>query len=227
MKMKFELLVFDWDGTLMDSEARIVECVRAAIKDLRLPSLSNEAISDIIGLGLREAVDRLFPGADEELHQALVSRYRAHYFDELRTPSPLFQGAREVIEELLQADYLLAVATGKSRAGLNRALQETGMADLFHTTRCADETFSKPHPLMLEQITDELGVSPHAALMIGDTEYDLQMARNAGMPSLAVTYGVHATDRLLRHHPMDCVASVSAIPGWLQGQNETSTNAVV
>lgn len=200
----------------MDSESRIVECVRAAVEDLKLVPPSNEAISNIIGLGLQEAMNTLFPGADEALHHNIVMRYRVHFFDENRTPSQLFAGAREVIETLAEQDYLLAVATGKGRSGLNMVLEHTGLDRFFHATRCADETFSKPHPQMLEQILDELGVYPHEALMIGDTEYDLQMAALAGMPSLAVTYGVHAAERLAKHHPLDCLDRVTAIPGWLR-----------
>lgn len=200
----------------MDSEARILACVKAAVEDLKLDSPSDEAISNIIGLGLREAIDSLFPGADEALHHNIVNRYRVHYFDESRTPSQLFEGAREVIETLVDRDYLLAVATGKGRKGLNMVLEATGLKNYFHITRCADEAFSKPHPEMLEQILDELGVFPYEALMIGDTEYDLQMARSAGMPSLAVCYGVHAAERLWRHDPMDCLESVTDIPPWLQ-----------
>ena len=200
----------------MDSESRIVDCVKAAFADLELPSCTDEEISNIIGLGLREAVDTLYPSADEELLQAIVDRYRVHYFDENRTPSRLFCGAREVIETLAARDYLLAVATGKGRRGLNMVLEATGLGAYFHTTRCADETFSKPHPEMLEQILDELGVFPHEALMIGDTEYDLQMATHAGMPALAVSYGVHAVERLLRHKPLDCLDAVTDIPSWLQ-----------
>jgi phosphoglycolate phosphatase len=214
--MKFKLLIFDWDGTLMDSEARIVACVKAAVRDLGLPSLSDDAIRNIIGLGLREAVDTLFPGAHDQLHQDIVTRYRRHYFDPRRTPSQLFQGAGQAIETLAREEYLLAVATGKSRAGLNQVLDYTGLGEYFHATRCADETFSKPHPLMLEQILDELGVFPEEALMIGDTEYDLQMAANAGMPALGVTCGVHAVERLMKHKPLGCVDSVTSLPAWLQ-----------
>ena len=152
--MKFKLLIFDWDGTLMDSEARIVDCVKAAITDLGMPSPGDAAISNIIGLGLREAVDTLFPGVDEKLHEGIVTRYRLHYFDEKRTPSQLFNGAREVIETLTERGYLLAVATGKGRQGLNQVLEATGLKSFFHATRCADEAFSKPHPQMLEEIID-------------------------------------------------------------------------
>ena len=202
----------------MDSQARIVACVRAAIEDLQLPPLSDEAISDIIGLGLREAVNTLYPGTDDRLLEAIVARYRVHYFDENRTPSRLFAGAREVIESLADRNYLLAVATGKGRKGLNMVLEHTGLGSFFHATRCADETFSKPHPQMLEEILDELGVFPHEALMIGDTEYDLQMAKSAGMPSLGVSYGVHAVERLRKHDPLDCLAALSELPTWLERQ---------
>lgn len=214
--MKYKLLVFDWDGTLMDSEARIVDCVKAAVRDLDIPMPSDDEIRNIIGLGLREAIDSLFPGADDELHHNIVTRYRIHYLSENSTPSPLFNGARAVIEELAEAGYLLAVATGKGRSGLNMVLQATGLESYFHATRCADETFSKPHPAMLEQILDELGVFPNEALMIGDTEYDLQMASNAGVASLGMTYGVHAPERLAKHNPLDCLDEVTAIPAWLK-----------
>ncbi len=216
--MKFKLLIFDWDGTLMDSEARIVDCVRAAVDDLGLDCPSNDAICNIIGLGLREAIDTLFPGADDELHHNVVTRYRYHFLGGNETPSSLFDGAREVIETLAKQDYLLAVATGKGRQGLDQVLEATALGEYFHITRCADETFSKPHPEMLEQILDRLGVEPHEALMIGDTEYDLEMASNAGTHSLGVTYGVHSQERLLRHNPLDCLHDVSAIPKWLESQ---------
>jgi phosphoglycolate phosphatase len=219
--MKYKLLVFDWDGTLMDSVARIVDCVRAAVKDLGLQTPNDEEIRNIIGLGLREAVESLFPGADDDLHHGIVSRYRVHYLSENRTPSRLFEGAREVIQTLAEQDYLLAVATGKGRRGLNMVLEETGLKEYFHATRCADEAFSKPHPAMLEQILDELGVFPGEALMIGDTEYDLQMAANAGVASLGVTYGVHEPERLARHAPLGCLDRVTEIPGWLSSRTRS------
>jgi phosphoglycolate phosphatase len=213
--MKFELLVFDWDGTLMDSEARIVACVEAAVQDLDLPSPGRDAIRNIIGLGLREAVHALFPDAGEHLHLDIAERYRNHFFTSTETPSELFPGARAVIESLHDAGYLLAVATGKGRAGLDQALESTELGRYFHMTRCASETFSKPHPEMLHQIIEEMGVLPHQALMIGDTEYDLQMAANADMPSLGVTYGVHEKARLLLHNPLACLDAISDIPPWL------------
>jgi phosphoglycolate phosphatase len=215
--MKFELLIFDWDGTLMDSEAHIVACVEAAVSDLNLPVPNQNAIRNIIGLGLLEAVNTLFPGHEEGLHLEIANRYRRHFFRDNGSPSQLFDGAREVISELSKQGYLLAVATGKGRRGLDHALESTGLADFFHLTRCADETFSKPHPEMLNQILEQTGVEPKQALMIGDTEYDLEMAVNAGMPSLGVTYGTHSLERLLKHKPIACVDCVKEIPIWLSG----------
>ena len=213
--MKFKLLIFDWDGTLMDSEARIVACVGAAVTELELPSPGADAIRNIIGLGLREAVHSLFPKADDHLHIEIAERYRRHYFSSQEVPPQLFEGARDVIEQLHQAGYLLAIATGKGRSGLNYALETTALGHYFHITRCADESFSKPHPEMLHQIIEEMGVVPRQALMIGDTEYDLQMAANANVPSLGVTYGVHSPERLLKHKPLGCVQRVTEIPLWL------------
>ncbi len=215
MHRAYELLVFDWDGTLMDSESRIVNCMRAAIADLGLALPSDQSISNIIGLGLKEAISTLVPGADEALIKRVTERYRHHFLFENRTPMPLFHGAKELLHALKAEGYLLAVATGKGRPGLDRALKHTGLDQVFHTTRCADEAFSKPHPDMLLQILDELGVQAADALMIGDTEYDMQMANSAGTAALAVSYGVHSVERLLRHEPEGCLAAISEVSEWL------------
>lgn len=215
MSQPFELLVFDWDGTLMDSEARIVACMRAAITDLSLAPRDNASIRNIIGLGLAEAIQQLYPGTDEAFATAMVDRYRYHFLTADPTQSELFEGAEETLHELADAGYLLAVATGKGRRGLDKVLDETGLGRLFHATRCADETFSKPHPMMLEQIMEELGVEAHATLMIGDTEYDMQMALNARAPALAVSYGVHEKERLLQHQPLHCIDAITELTDWL------------
>ncbi len=215
MRRAYELLVFDWDGTLMDSESRIVNCMRSAITDLGLALPTDSSISNIIGLGLKEAICMLFPAADEALVEEVKGRYRHHFLFENRTPMPLFSGAKEVLHALKAEGYLLAVATGKGRPGLDKALNNTGLDKVFHTTRCADEAFSKPHPDMLLQILDELGVEATDALMIGDTEYDMQMANSAGTAALAVSYGVHSTERLLQHEPQGCLAAISEVPDWL------------
>lgn len=214
--MRFELIVFDWDGTLMDSEARIVTCLQAAFQDLGLPPPSVEAARDIIGLGLDESMQRLMPSADAALRAELITTYRRHFLVTNQTPSVLFPGALEALQWVTGRGYRLAVATGKSRVGLDKSMAETGTHSLFHATRCADETFSKPHPQMLLELMDELGVRPAETLMVGDTEYDMQMARNAGVPSLAVCYGVHSADRLLAHAPLACLDSLHAFPGWLE-----------
>lgn len=221
----FELLVFDWDGTVMDSEARIVACLQAAITDLQLPTLGVDALRNIIGLGLAEAINTLFPGSDERLHRELVERYRYHFLVADPTPSQLFTGARETLQQLADAGYLLAVATGKGRQGLNKVLEETGLGPMFQATRCADETFSKPHPQMLLELMDLLGVEPAATLMIGDTEYDMEMARNARTGALAVSYGVHAPERLLKHEPLGCLDAITELPDWLALRQEVGTLA--
>ncbi len=216
---RFSLLIFDWDGTLMDSEARIVACMQAAAADLSLALPDSAATRDIIGLGLKEAVMTLYPGLDREMVERMVQRYRHHYLLENETPTELFEGAEQVLRELSAAGFLLAVATGKGRHGLEQSLQQTGLGPLFQATRCADETFSKPHPEMLLQLLDELGTEPGRALMIGDTEYDMQMAGNAGLAGLAVSYGVHSPERLRRHAPLDCIDDIRELPRWLDTGN--------
>ncbi len=215
MYRPFELLVFDWDGTLMDSEARIVDCVRAAVIDLGLELPADDSIRNIIGLGLTEAICTLFPGADDRLVGEITRRYRHHFVHANKTPSPLFGGVEETLRALESQGYLLAIATGKGRPGLDRVLDYTGLGGLFHATRCADEAFSKPHPEMLLQIMDELGVEASDTLMIGDTEYDMQMANSAGAEALAVSYGVHALERLLQHDPLGHLNAISEITDWL------------
>jgi len=216
MKKRFKLLVFDWDGTLMDSEARIVACMQATARDLGLEVPTAVSSRNIIGLGLKEAVTTLFPGSDDAQVGRVVERYRHHFLVANKTPSALFPGAAEMLNRLVEDDFLLAVATGKGRQGLDLVLKSTGLGPLFHTTRCADETFSKPHPQMLLQILDELGVDAGEALMIGDTEYDLQMAANAEVKSLAVSYGVHSRDRLMQYQPLGCLDAIHELTDWLE-----------
>jgi len=215
MRRSFKLLVFDWDGTLMDSEAQILACVRAAADDLKLDIPSDDSIRNIIGLGLKEAVITLFPESDDNQVTNVVTRYRYHFLEANNTPSTLFAGACKVLTELSEQGYLLAVATGKGRRGLDQVLAETGLGRLFHTTRCADETFSKPHPEMLLQIMEELGTQGEETLMIGDTEYDMQMANSARAHGLAVSYGVHEPARLLRHEPLGCLDDIADLTDWL------------
>lgn len=211
----FQLIVFDWDGTLIDSEARIVNCMRASIQDLQLPMRSDAQLRNVIGLGLQEALSILYPDGEASIYQDLVARYRHHFLVEDKTPSELFNGVGTLLETLGERGHYLAIATGKGRIGLDKALEDTGLGGYFDFTRCADETRSKPHPQMLEEIMDRLGVAPQQTLMIGDTEYDMQMANNAGTAALAVSYGVHEKPRLLACEPLACVDNISALHAWL------------
>jgi phosphoglycolate phosphatase len=221
--VRYDLLVFDWDGTLMDSAARIVASMRKAFAELDLVPPPPAAARNVIGLGLSHAVTQLAPYADEVLLGRIIERYRTHYLELDDTPTPLFPGAAEVVAGLGAEGYLLAVATGKSRRGLDQALTQTGLGVHFHATRSADETFSKPHPQMLLELLDELGVRAERALMIGDTEYDLLTARNAGVDALAVCYGAHEPERLLALEPLACLSAIDALPGWLAARADTIT----
>lgn len=210
---EIRLIVFDWDGTLMDSEAQIVSCLRAVIHDLSLEPLDDETLRNVIGLGLREAIDALVPGRDEDFCQAFIARYRGHWFNS--GGSSLFAGVGDMLEAFRRQQLLLGVATGKSRRGLDRVLGETGLASHFDATRCADEAPSKPHPQMLLDLMDQLGVTPAQTIMVGDTEYDMEMATNAGAAKIAVTTGVHSEQRLSRHAPLVCLRRISDMPAWM------------
>lgn len=213
LRREIRLIVFDWDGTLMDSESQIVACLRAAMHDLGLASLSDDVLRDVIGLGLREAVDALVPGQDQAFHEAFVGHYRNHWF--ASEGSRLFDGAREVLALCKQQEFLLGVATGKSRRGLDRVLGETGLDACFDATRCADEAPSKPHPRMLVDIMQALDVRPEQTLMVGDTEYDMAMATSAGAGKVAVTTGVHTPERLAQHAPMVTLQKLAEMPIWM------------
>jgi phosphoglycolate phosphatase len=216
MSKSYRLLIFDWDGTLMDSEARIVTCMQAALADAVCTPVSRCEIREVIGLGLPEAVATLLPDEGSARHEAVAARYRHHFLSARHQPSRLFPGTADTLRRLRGRGYLLAVATGKGRRGLDAVLRATGLRRLFHATRCADETVSKPHPQMLWQIIDELDVEADQSLMIGDTEFDMQMARNARVAALSVGYGVHPPERLLRHGPVGCIQAIEQLPKWLE-----------
>lgn len=216
MNRQFDLIVFDWDGTLMDSEAKIVGCVQAAATDVGIPDPGTEAIRDIIGLGLSEAMQVLFPEETTVRRAEIVERYRRHFLEFDTTATPLFPGVRLGLAQLSAKGYLLAIATGKARRGLNRVLDDTDMRHLFTSSRCADEAFSKPHPKMLDDILDETGIDASRALMVGDTVYDMQMARSAKVAGLAVSYGVHARERLLDCGALSCVDSFPEVCAWVK-----------
>jgi len=213
--MRYPLVVFDWDGTLMDSEARIVTCMQVAAREAGIPEPSHEAARDIIGLGMTEAVQQLFGAPDAALTEAIIDRYRHHWLGDELAPSAMFDGARELLASLDEAGYLLAVATGKSRRGLDRVLDETGLRHHFVTSRCADEAFSKPHPQMLLDILDYTGMDAAQTLVVGDTEYDMAMAANAGSHALGVSHGVHTPERLRRSGAITCLNHLSDLPDWL------------
>lgn len=218
-KSQLELLVFDWDGTLVDSEAAIVTAMMNAITALGLAQRSHEDIRNIIGLGLSEAVNLLFPDMTPDRQQDLADSYRACYSNAAVNGTRLFPQTRETIRLLHEQGYLLAIATGKSRRGLDRSLKETGLEPYFHASRSADEAFSKPHPQMLEEIMDMLGILPHGTAMIGDSEYDLQMANNAGVAAIGVSYGVHDQERLLQYRPLICLQHINELYDWLNNDD--------
>jgi len=212
---KFQLLVFDWDGTLADSEACIIDAMQLASEEIKLPKPEHAQIRDIIGLSLEAAIEILFPEVDEKIVKQIADKYREYYFSTATSPVPVFEGVVEVLEKLNQENYFLAVATGKSRKGLDRSLNETGLDKYFHATRCADETISKPHPQMLIEIIDFFSLKVADALMIGDSEYDLQMANNAGSESVAVSYGVHDVERLQQCEPLGIIHNISELSDYL------------
>lgn len=219
----FKLLVFDWDGTLMDSQARIVTSFQTAISEMAFAVRTPEQIRNIIGLGLDKAIYTLFPEVDEANRMALKTRYRHHFLYVNSLPTPLFPSVATSLHTLQAQHYWLAVATGKSRAGLDRALTESGLNHLFYSTRCAEETRSKPDPLMLVEIMAELGVTAADTLMIGDSEYDLQMAHNAGVAAVAVSYGTQAASHLLNFNPLACFDDLAQLPTWLEARTSTSS----
>jgi phosphoglycolate phosphatase len=210
-----QLLIFDWDGTLMDSVGPIVGCTQAALRELGLGEPAEASIRGTVGLGLRETIDTLVPGCDDALFDRVLDCYRRHWVAAYRDLPLLFTGVTCMLEELARAGYLLAVATGKSRRGLDFALDQSGLRPLFHATRTADEAFSKPHPQMLLEILDELGIRPAAAVMVGDSIYDLQMAANAGIQAVAVLSGAHSREELAAHAPRALLSRAADLPRWL------------
>ncbi len=217
MGRRFELIVFDWDGTLMDSTGAIVNSIKAAAADLGIEPPSEERARHIIGLGLIDALRHALPDLPAERYQDVAQRYRHHYLAQDQDLL-LFDGAEALIGELADAGYMLAVATGKTRAGLNRAFEVSGLGPRFHASRCADECHSKPHPQMLEELMTEFGVAAESTLMIGDTTHDLLMARNAGVAALGVAYGAHPRASLEAETPLFCAANVDELAQWLRQQ---------
>lgn len=211
---RYELIVFDWDGTLMDSAGMIVHCVQAAARDIGVAPPSDERARHIIGLGLVEALRQALPDLPEARYDELVERYRHHYLAKDHELD-LFAGVSVMIESLSAQQRHLAVATGKSRRGLDRSLEHSGLGRHFHATRCADECHSKPHPQMLDELMAEFAVPPAQTLMIGDTTHDLLMAKNAGVDAVAVSYGAHPGAVLEAVNPRYLAHSVADLATWL------------
>lgn len=216
---QFPLLVFDWDGTLVDSIERIVTSLQFASKKTIDSNVSENQARNVIGLGLIEAIEKLHPELDSQQHAEqlnnIADTYRQHYLYDNTVPAPLFTGVNELLDELRDDGYTLAISTGKGRAGLEQSIAEHQVADYFTTTRCAGENKSKPHPEMLHEILQELNFSAAQTLMIGDSEHDLKMASNADIKSIGVTHGVHDAATLEKHNPLICLSKITELSAYL------------
>ena len=212
--MRYPVLVFDWDGTLIDSAPTIVACIQAACRDLGLPVPEDARASHVIGLGLHDALSYAVPGLSPTDYGAVVEHYRKHFL--ARDPEiPLFPGAQAMLAGLRDRGHVLAIATGKSRAGLSRALDNTGLRPLFAASRCADQCASKPAPDMLCELMEELGTDAVDTLMIGDTVHDLQMAAHARVQAVAVSHGAHPRGDLVALEPLACLENIDELKRWL------------
>lgn len=211
----YKLVIFDWDGTLMDSVDRIVSSMQSAAKAIGLVIPSNHEVKQIIGLSIPEALKALFTGITDEQIEIMRLQYKYEYTEGDTTPTPLFDNAVNLLTQLRQENKLLAVATGKGREGLDRVLHISETNDFFHTTRCAGEMPSKPDPQMLNSILAELEIAPHEAIMIGDTSHDLKMALNAGIDSIGVTFGVHDSETLNKYQPKVIIDSLAELQALL------------
>jgi len=211
----YDLLVFDWDGTLVDSIGSIIGCTHRALEQVGAEPVADETIRNTIGLGIREMVEALVPGCDDALFDSICLAYRDHWFGGFGAAHLPFAGVAGLLSELASADYLLAVATAKSRRGLDADLRRTGLAHHIHASRTVDEAPAKPHPGMLEGLIEELGTRPERTLMIGDTAHDLKMAANAGTAAIGVLSGSHDRPELERASPLALFESVRDLPAWL------------
>ncbi len=215
MQKKYKLYIFDWDGTLMDSQQQIVSTLRQTIIECQLEDRTDNELKDVIGLGLHQAIAQLYPRLSEQQITHVANVYRAYFLAEDTPSAHLFDGVLEMIEQLHQSGIMLAVATGKGRRGLDKNLADSGLSRYFHASRCADETRSKPHPQMLEELLDEFALAADQALMIGDSIYDLQMAANIHMDAVAVSYGVHEVARLKQFNPLTICDNVKHLQNFL------------
>lgn len=213
-RTKYSLIVFDWDGTLFDSAAVIADCIQQAARDMALPVPDRETARHVIGLGLNDSLRHAMPALPPDRYPDFLARYRG-YFVEREDSLSLFPGVAELLSELKERGHRLAVATGKPRRALERALADSGLGPLFAASRCGDETSPKPHPAMLLELMAEFRLQAPELLMVGDTSHDLEMARSAGVDAVAVTYGAHPGEALRAFAPRACVASVGELRLWL------------
>ena len=220
----YRLLVFDWDGTLIDSIERIVNSLQYASRRVCGIGLSDDKARSVIGLGLREAIEQLLPQLDALAVKSVADCYRQNFLYESTVPELLFDGVEELLQQLVADSYTLAVATGKSRAGLDRAMDKHKLGHYFVTTRCAGETRSKPHPEMLNSILDELETPAIHAVMIGDSEHDMVMAGNAGVDAIGVTHGVEEAESLMAHNPLACLDDITDLYEFLSHNTQQRFN---
>ncbi|HEX5628770.1 MAG TPA: HAD-IA family hydrolase [Usitatibacteraceae bacterium] len=213
---RYELVIFDWDGTIMDSTGLIASCIQAACREMGLAVPDEAAAKWVIGLGIAQSMERVAPGLDASRTREFADRYRGHFLARDHE-APLFGGIPGLLEDLRGRGLRLAVATGKSRRGLGRALASSGLAPFFEATRCADEGFPKPHPDMVLRILDETGVEASRAVLVGDTTHDLELAANAGVDAVAVTYGAHGEALLRERAARHYAGSVEELRLWLAG----------
>ena len=212
--MKYRLIVFDWDGTIIDSAATIAECIRDSAREMGFPVPSVEQASHVIGLGLHDSLRLAVPELQTQQYPEFAASYRRHFLAR-EDSMGLFPGMEELLSQF-STSHSLAIATGKSRRGLDRALAATGIGPYFSASRCADETSPKPHPAMLLELMNEFGLSKNHVLMIGDTSHDLEMAKAAEVDSVAVTYGAHPEDGLRAYKPLACLPTVTSLSEWLK-----------
>ena len=221
-KESFQLLVFDWDGTLINSIERIVTSLQHASREVCGIQLDEDRARSVIGLGLREAIERLHPEVDSKLVESLAASYRQNFLYDSTVPELLFDGVEDMLKQLSTDGYTLAIATGKSRPGLDRAMQAHKLEPYFITTRCADEHRSKPDPEMLNSILLELGTAANDTVMIGDSEHDMLMAGNAGVSAIGVTQGVEDAESLMQHRPLTCLDDITDLYEFLSHNTQHS-----
>lgn len=223
-KERFKLLVFDWDGTLIDSIERIVTSLQYASREVCGIDLDENKARSVIGLGLHEAIERLHPELDAVKVESVADTYRQNFLYDSTVPELLFDGVEDMLKQLTADNYILAVATGKSRSGFDHAMHKHKLGHYFVTTRCAGEHRSKPHPEMLNSILHELGTGARDAVMIGDSEHDMLMAGNAGVNAIGVTHGVENAESLMTHHPLTCLDDITDLCEFLSHNTRNSLN---